>query len=249
MFVAGLDLGLTRDCAALVILAVPSGGKAGKIYLAADFLWRPTLGKKIDLLEVQRTILDCDKQFNLEFVGFDPWQAEHLAQTLEAASEHKSRNTRRTNSQQPWMREIAPVAANLRQQATLLIEFFNDHRVKCYPCENLKRDLKRLRVEEKSYGCRLVSPRDGSGHGDTTSAFSLALLLAHELAGEPQVDWTFDSHQSLEEQQAARREAWEAEWAAEREAREKARIGKNWQEAFLDGSLVFNPRAFGINDH
>ena len=46
------------------------------------------------------------------------------------------------------------------------------------------RDLLKLRVEEKSYGCRLVSPRDGDGHGDTFSAFSLALLVAHEIAGK-----------------------------------------------------------------
>jgi hypothetical protein len=39
-------------------------------------------------------------------------------------------------------------------------------------------------VEEKSYGIRLSSPRDGEGHGDTFSAFSLALLVAHELAGK-----------------------------------------------------------------
>jgi hypothetical protein len=81
------------------------------------------------------------------------------------------------------MVETPPTAANLRQQATLTIECFQDHRVQCYPCEPLRRDLLKLRVEEKSYGIRLVSPRDGEGHGDTASAFCLALLLAHQLAG------------------------------------------------------------------
>ncbi len=47
----------------------------------------------------------------------------------------------------------------------------------------MRRDLLKLRCEEKSYGIRLTSPRDGEGHGDTFSAFSLALLVGHELAG------------------------------------------------------------------
>jgi hypothetical protein len=42
----------------------------------------------------------------------------------------------------------------------------------------------KLRVEEKSYGIRLTSPRDESGHGDTFSAFSGALLVGHEIGGK-----------------------------------------------------------------
>jgi hypothetical protein len=53
-----------------------------------------------------------------------------------------------------------------------------------YPCDDLRRDLLALRCEEKSYGVRLVSPRDQHGHGDSFSAFANALLLAHELAGK-----------------------------------------------------------------
>ena len=34
------------------------------------------------------------------------------------------------------------------------------------------------------YGIRLTSPRDGDGHGDTFSAFALALLIGHELSGK-----------------------------------------------------------------
>ena len=79
--------------------------------------------------------------------------------------------------------QVPPTAANLREQATLCIESFTDRRLQLYDCEPLRHDLLKLRVEEKSYGIRLTSPRDGEGHGDTFSAFSLALLIAHELAG------------------------------------------------------------------
>lgn len=186
-FVAGLDLGLTRDCSAIVVLAVPTDGKAGKIRLAHHKLWRPTLGKKINLLEVERYILELDEAFGLEYVGFDPWQAEHLAATLDADSNHRRRNQRRVHWAAPWMREIPPVAANLREQATLTIEFFNDHRLQLFDCEPLRRDLHKLRVEEKSYGPRLVSPRTGEGHGDSFSALGLALLMAHELSGKRRI--------------------------------------------------------------
>ncbi len=182
-FTAGVDLGLTRDCAAVVVLAVPSGGRAGKIRLAHNKLWRPIAGHKINLLEVERHLLELDERFGLEYVGFDPWQMEHLAQTLEADAGHRRRNQRRIYNSQPWMREIPPTATYLRQQATMTIESFNDRRVQLYDCEPLRRDLDKLRVEEKSYGIRLVSPRDGEGHGDTFSAFALALLMAHEVAG------------------------------------------------------------------
>ncbi len=182
LFVGGIDLGLTRDGSSVVVIGVPDGGRAGKLRLAHHKLWRPTLGKKIDLLDVQQHVLELDRQFGLEQVGFDPWQAEHLAQTLEADSEHRRRNSRRRLWSLPWMREIPPSASNLREQATLTIESFTDRRLLLFPCEPLHRDLHKVRVEEKSYGIRLTSPRDGEGHGDSFSAFALALLVGSELS-------------------------------------------------------------------
>jgi phage terminase large subunit-like protein len=187
LFVGGVDLGLTRDCSAVVVLGVPAGGRAGRIRLAHQKLWRPTPGKKINLLEVEKHILDLDEQYGLEAVGFDPWQCEHLAQTLEADAGHRRRNQRRRYGNLPWMREIPPTGANLRDQATLIIESFVDRRLQLYSCDPLKHDLLKLRCEEKSYGMRLTSPRDGTGHGDTFSAFSLALLVGHEFAGKKKI--------------------------------------------------------------
>ena len=104
LFVAGVDLGLTRDCSAVVVLGVPAGGKSGRIRLAHNRLWRPTLGKKIDLTEVERHVLDLDAQYNLETVAFDPWQMEHLAQRLEADTGHRRRNALRQRfAKGPWM--------------------------------------------------------------------------------------------------------------------------------------------------
>lgn len=180
-FVAGVDLGLTRDCSAVVVLAVPDG-RWGKIRLAANRLWRPVPGEKIDLIDVERHILDLDRAFKLKAVGFDPWQAELLAARLEVESARRRRNQPERYGAKSWMREVTPTGPNLRDIATLVIESFGDGRLELYDCEPLRRDLLKLRVEEKSYGCRLTSPRDEHGHGDTFSAFANALLIAHEMS-------------------------------------------------------------------
>jgi len=194
LFVGGIDLGLTRDCSSVVVLAVPDGGRGGKVRLAHDRLWRPKPGRKVDLLDVERHVLAMDELFGLEFVAFDPWQAEHLAATLEADSGRRRRNQQRRFGNQPWMREVPPTAANLREQATLTIECFGDRRLEFYDCEPLRYDLRKLRAEEKSYGFRLVSPRDEHGHGDTFSAFANGLLVAHEVTTKrPVVAGTLDS--------------------------------------------------------
>ncbi|MFH1919083.1 MAG: terminase large subunit, partial [Planctomycetota bacterium] len=183
-FCAGVDLGLKRHCASVVVVAVPAGGRSGPIRLAHHKLWRPTPGGKVNTLEVERHLLDCIEKFDLERIAFDPWQMEHLAQRLEVLTDEHRRSAGRRFHQKPFMMEIPPTAANLRKTAGLTIEFFRDRRVQCYPCEPLRTDLRKLRCEEKSYGVRLVSPDDATGHGDTFSAFALALLVAHELAAE-----------------------------------------------------------------
>lgn len=184
-FVAGVDLGLTRDCSAVVTLGIGKFGspQAGKIQLANHKLWIPKPGYKINLTDIENYINELDQQYNLQTVGFDPWQAEHLAQRLEANAKHRRRQQRLFRAK-PWMQEVPPTGTNLRETASLLIESFQDFRLHLYPCEPLRRDLLKLRVEEKSYGFRLTSPRDETGHGDSVSAFGLALLVGHAEAGK-----------------------------------------------------------------
>lgn len=237
LFVGGLDLGLVRDGAAIVVLAVPSGGRAGKIRLAENKLWRPS-GGKINLLDVEQHLLQLDERFGLQFVAFDPWQAEHLAQTLEADTNRLRRNQRLFYNQ-PWMREIPPVAANLRLQASLTIESFQDHRFRLYDCEPLRRDLTKLRVEEKSYGFRLVSPRDGEGHGDTFSAFALSLIVAHELAGKkPITAGSLNSNSSYSDSFAQRQREFQEEEAFIRQTDEMDPTG--FLDAVSSGNINFN---------
>jgi len=184
LFITGCDLGLVRDFAAAVTLAVPDPAIQqgyARIRLADAHLWRPpTDGGKVDLTEIEYYILQLDKRFGLEQVVLDPWQAELLGQRLETDTTHRRRNQRRRLWTKPWVNMLPPSSVTLRDQASLTIESFADHRFRFYDYDPLRRDLLKLRAEEKQYGIRLTSPRDGEGHGDTFSAFALALLVGHE---------------------------------------------------------------------
>lgn len=189
-FYGGVDLGLTRDGSAVVILAFGrhGGPHAGKIRLAHAKLWRPSAAiPKIDLMEVERQINALDIQFNLERLAVDPWQAELLARRLEMDVGRRSRTARLLNWQRPWIEQVQPTGQNLNKIASLVVETFHDGVFRGYEYEPLRRDLLKLRVIEKSYGIRLESPRDEHGHGDVYSAWSLALYLGHAETGKKPV--------------------------------------------------------------
>lgn len=168
-FIAGVDLGIKRDCSAIVILGIEDDGHR-RIRLAKTKLWRPGPGNRVNLSDVERAIREFNNQYRLESIAYDPWQAEHLSQRL--------------RYERLPMQELPQTGKTLTEIAARTIESFTDRRLELYECHELKRDLLKLRVEERSYGYRLVSPRDEFGHGDLASAFGTALLAAHELAGQ-----------------------------------------------------------------
>jgi len=176
-FVAGLDLGVSRDASAICVLGVRKRNPweadhtgHGRIRLAYTKVWRPTAKRKINLQDVENALFALHHGYRFRAVNYDPWQAEHLSQRLSLLNLP--------------MVPITPTGANHQRIATTVIEAFNDRRVDLYEDENLKRDLRRLRVEERAYGFRLVAPRDESGHGDLGTAFSLAMLAASDKAGK-----------------------------------------------------------------
>jgi hypothetical protein len=129
--------------------------------------------------------------------------------------------------------EVPPTGANLQRIATAVLEGFNDRRVQLYADPDLRRDLTRLRVEERSYGFRLTSPRDELGHGDLGTAFSLAMLAATELATRPKIVLgTFDSGDGESDYTRFCRRVADA-WRRDREDLERTR-GNEDQAAFLD---------------
>jgi hypothetical protein len=185
-YTAGVDLGIKRDNSAVVVLACGKMGSryAGRIPLATAKVWKPPKGGKVDLMDIERFILEVDEKLGLERVAFDPWQAEMMAQRVETISKYGRRSGFKTRMSGPWLKEVPPSSTNLRDIAHLVLESFAGRRLQLYPYEALRNDLLYLKVEEKSYGYRLTSPRDGSGHGDTYYAFSLALFAGHNEISE-----------------------------------------------------------------
>lgn len=178
-FVAGLDLGISRDSSVLAVLGIRKctpwefkHSDHGKTQLAYIKRWQPPKGGKVDLTDVEETILDLHGGYNFAKVYYDPWQAEAVSQKLRL--------------KRVKMEELTQTGSNLQRIATATIEAFNDHRLLLFEHPDLRRDLYRLRIEERSYGFRLTSPRDGTGHGDCASAFCYALLAAEDVAGAVQ---------------------------------------------------------------
>ena len=200
VFVGGLDIGLSKDNTALVIVGkcvgerrwvtrpaqaatVPKSLAAardlgfmpdpppdevisevpatGRLRLASVVLWRPGPGRRVDLAAVERSILRLHEHFGLEQLAYDPSQAEYLADRLGDAGVPVER--------------VPFTGGNLQSMATSLLDVFGARQLDLFPHEQLLVDLRALRIEERSYGLRLTSPRGPTGHGDCATALALAI--------------------------------------------------------------------------
>lgn len=250
-YVAGLDLGVSRDASAVCVLGVRrSHDGHGHIRLAHTKVWRPSKGHKVNLQSVEDELLRLHAVFGFRQLSYDPWEARHMASRLQSA--HLGRMVRGENrrTRMPVV-EVPPTGQNLQRIATAVIEAFNDRRIECYPDPDLKRDLTRLRIEERSYGFRLTAPHDELGHGDLGTAFSLALLAASELATRPKmsigVGW--DGPSGDDPMQSVRRLAEKAQRDAEADYRD-LRKGDELAEAMWIPSApgIFAPKAPASRD-
>jgi phage terminase large subunit-like protein len=190
-FVGGLDLGVSRDNSALCILGVDRNREGhGRIRLAYTKTWRPRRGVKVNLSEVERELVEVNQRFKMKQLNYDPYQAVAMAQRLQASSFGHMDSGLRSFTEPGKGRAGLPMVEvpftqkSLQMMATACLEAFNDHRIELYEDADLRRDLSRMRVEERPQGFRLTFPRDSLGHGDLGQAFLLALLAASELAGK-----------------------------------------------------------------
>ncbi len=198
IFFAGLDLGLSRDKAALAVIGRHIGGVetieheqsftpiqedmfdlgirerpapevediyhdgTGKIRLAELRVWSPPKNGKVDIEEIEETIVELDRRFQLQ-IGADPWQAAYLIERLQ--------------KQNIPIEPVDFTGNNLKSMCSATLEAFSEGLIEIYDQKQLVFDLRNLQVVEKSYGVRLVSPRGPNGHGDAATALSIALHL------------------------------------------------------------------------
>ncbi|HQU46090.1 MAG TPA: terminase large subunit [Pirellulales bacterium] len=139
----------------------------GRLKLCDLHVWQPPKkGGKVQIEPIETAIRELYARFGC-VVSYDVSQAEYLSERL-------------SKSGVPTQ-AVDPTSTNMRGMAAVTLEAFNQQLLSLYPQEQLLADLRALRVTEKSYGIRLTSPRGPSGHGDSATALSLALLAAKRL--------------------------------------------------------------------
>jgi hypothetical protein len=142
----------------------------GRLRLADLRAWKPKPGHRVSLEAVKTSILIAHRQFNLAGVALDPYQGEMLAEQLEKAGVPVIRTPQ--------------TQISLQDQATALVECFQQRTIELFEHDDLLADLKRLQIKDTGLKIRLVSPEQtasdssGTGHGDIASALSFAISLA-----------------------------------------------------------------------
>jgi phage terminase large subunit-like protein len=169
VYVAGLDLGLSRDASALVVVGVDAEGERMRVVDVQA--WKPSPGERVKVEDVEAAVVAAHAQWKLSTVAFDPWQAAYLAERLAGYG--------------IAMTETPFVAKNLQGMASAVVEGFRDQRIELYPEPALLHDLRGLRVVERSFGYRLDATRDKHGHSDRAIALALALLAARSIPRRP----------------------------------------------------------------
>jgi hypothetical protein len=166
-FFAGLDIGVSRDFSALVVVGRNAEGRSR---LASVRWWAPQLraggAAKVDLTEVEDAVLAASRRFQIAKCLYDPSQCEHLAQRCQ--------------------REGVPMDAlsfstpsNRQALASVLLESFHSRVVDLYDDPDLLQDLYAFKLADKGFTYQIEVARSaGGGHGDRGIAFVLALLAA-----------------------------------------------------------------------
>lgn len=168
-YVAGLDLGLSRDASALVVVGVDADGE--RVRLVDVQAWKPAPGGRVQIELIEAAIVAANDRWKLAGVNFDPWNCAYLAERLGVLGVP--------------MIETSFSAKNLANMAAAIVESFRDRRIELYPEPTLLHDLRGLRVVERNYGYRLDAARDQHGHSDRAIALALALLGARSVPKRP----------------------------------------------------------------
>jgi hypothetical protein len=179
-YFAGLDLSVSRDHSALVLVG---RHPTGRLRLVRVLGWAPPPGGKIDLGAVEHACWELHQQFRPRFF-VDPYQAEQMAQQLAQRG--------------VWVETVPFVGAALVEMASGLVEVFSSRTIDLYRDGPLLADLRRLRIAEGPSGWRLAAPRTAAGHCDRGVAMALAVLGARRYP--PAGGWTPDDYiQALSE--------------------------------------------------
>ncbi|MBI2480290.1 MAG: hypothetical protein HYV60_17150, partial [Planctomycetia bacterium] len=201
VYVAGLDLGLTRDASALVILGrhvgylervprprrqrVPSAKQ--RCLIDAGVFDGPAE-------EADHDVIHHEATGRLQVAALRIWRPEGRKVEIEPIeNEIVALNESfglAAVAYDPWQAEylaerlakrnlttdgVMFVPQNLQSMAQSTMEAYGNRLIDSHDDPELLADLRALRIVEKSYGIRLDSPRGSRGHGDIATALAIAL--------------------------------------------------------------------------
>lgn len=167
--IGGIDLGIKQDHTAVCVLAAKPA--TGRIKLAEIRSWKPPPGGQVSVQTVEDAILAMHCRYKVACWYYDPHEMSSTAQML----------ARRGIP----IAEMKFTGQNLPMMASTILQVFRGRKIDLYPEPNLKRDLLRLCIVEKSYGYKLEAISDEYGHADRAIALAIALPMAIEIAEHP----------------------------------------------------------------
>ena len=208
--VAGLDIGLTRDASALVLVRKHVGWSEQKIIKPEKLprVWSAMADLElIDGPQSQSEWITHAATGRVELVYVKVWEpTQGRVELNEIEAEILKLHQRFGISRlaaDPWQamqliencqragivsEPLHFTPANLQSMAQAVLEGFRERTFTMYPHGILSADLKRLRVEERASGYRLAASRtntgEGTRHADAATALSLALVAAKQIQGE-----------------------------------------------------------------
>lgn len=191
-YVAGLDLGITHDHAAVFVTMIDERNQ--EISSALWKAWTPDpKTKEVNLMDVEEACLEIHKLYNVFRFEYDPFQAKLMAQRLIKAGV-------------PMHEMTFSNTTNLTAMATCFIQVVEGRRISLYDDEEgrLRRDIGKFSIVEKSYGYKLEAVSDEYGHADVGTAMVITLPLAVDLmrglSGLQEDDVLFDEEAETNEE-------------------------------------------------
>jgi hypothetical protein len=163
----GLDVGLTRD--RTVACVAHKDRETGWVVIDALRTWAGRPGAPVALPEVEAEVLWLARTFGASVI-LDPYQAALLGQRLRQAGVE--------------VREYSFTADGRRRLFGTLLQLVKDGHLRCFPHEELRRELLALETTETAAGWR-VDHRPAR-HDDHVVAVALA---AHALVTHREIAW------------------------------------------------------------
>lgn len=160
----GVDIGLTNHHSALVVVLTDHDQQRIRVARVVDF------PPPVNLSDVVWEIKDAARDFDCNFLAYDPYEMQRISQELKADGFH--------------VEECRPTPKVMTLQSATMREVFREGTIELYTRGGgalLIEDLYSTRVVERAYGERLEWPENENGHCDRAAA--LANILPHAVAG------------------------------------------------------------------